>query len=186
MLGYRRRRDARGDGRSRAPTPGTRSHRPCLRATSRCPGHGADRAHVARALLAQVPCRLWRDSLLLPHDTTDRACQGTFAPRKVGHRYLHRRRLHVARLVQFALHRDRRRDTVAVPPARPSPPRGRSGVREQARHPAPADRVHRLRAATSVGGSLDRNGSGSGTPDPGDPLPTSGRIGEARVGSSFL
>ena len=73
------------------------------------------RAHVAGALLAQVPCRVRRDALLLPHDATHRASQGAAASRHVGHRRLRHRRLHVARFLQFTLHRDRRRDTVAVP-----------------------------------------------------------------------
>ena len=43
--------------------------------------------------------------------------------------------LHVARLVQLALHRDRRRDAVAVPRPRPPRPRGRPAVREHGRRP---------------------------------------------------
>ena len=64
----------------------------------------------------------------------------------VGHRHLRRRRLHVARLVQLALHRDRRRDAVAVPRARPPRPRGRSVVREHGRDATAAHPGHGLSA----------------------------------------
>ena len=97
-----------------------RDHGPRVRRPPRRPGDGAGRAHVAGALLAQVPRRLRRDALLVPHDAAHRAGEGASASGDVGHRHLRRRRLHVARLVQFALHRDRRRDAVAVP--RPRPP----------------------------------------------------------------
>ena len=120
---------------------------------ARRPGDGAGRADVARALLAQVPRRVRRDAVLLSHDPAHRAGQGVAAPGDVGHRHLLRRRLHVARLVQLALHRDRRRDAVAVPRPRPQPPRGRPVVRDQGRdptaaHPARSERARRLDAGT--------------------------------------
>jgi AraC-like DNA-binding protein len=62
----------------------------------------------------------------------------------VGDRRLRGRGLYVARLVQFALHRDRRRDTVAVPRARPPAPRGRPAVRHHDRHAAAPNGDHRL------------------------------------------
>src|SRR6266540_4895809 len=147
ILAYRLRNDTGADRRPRAPAPGARPHRPQVRAAPRCPGYGTCRAHVARALLAQVPGGVWRDALLLSHDTTHRAREGSSASGGVGHRRLRHRRLHVARLVQFALHLDCRWDAVAVPSARPPRPRDRSVVREHDRDPTAAYHSHGLSAA---------------------------------------
>ncbi len=125
-------------------------------AAARCPGHGACRAHVARALLAQVPCCLRRDAVLVSHDATHRARKGVSASGDVGHRHVRRRRLYVARLVQLALHRDRRRDAVAVPRARPPRRRGRSVVREHGRDATAAHQGNGLSTADSPGTEQDR------------------------------
>ena len=108
---------------------------------------------VAGALLAQVPRRVRRDAVLLPHDPPHRAGEGAAASGDVGHRRLRRRRLHVARLVQLALHRDRRRDALAVPRTRPPPPRGRPVVRDQGRH---ATAAHRPSSPPDRGTEQDR------------------------------
>src|SRR6185436_18040354 len=75
------------------------------------------------------------------------------AARDVGHRHVHGGRLYVARVVQLAVHRDRGRDAVAVPRARPRRAPSRPALREQGRDPPAAY--------------------------PGDGLTPSSRIGEA-------
>ncbi len=68
-------------------------------------------AHFSR----EIPGRLRRDALRLSHDAAHRTRQGPLAPRRFGDRHVLRGWLHVARLVQFAIHRDRRCDPVALP-----------------------------------------------------------------------
>ncbi len=81
------------------------------------PAMARSSVYVDRPLLAQVPCDIRRNPLHLSHDTTNRARQGSLASGELGHRHLHRRRLHVAWLVQLTFHRSRRCGTVAVPRA---------------------------------------------------------------------
>ena len=129
-LAYPRRDDTGGDRRPRPPSAGARPYRPRLRPASRCARHGPCCAHVALALLPEVPCRLWRDAVLLSHDPAHRAGDGPPAPGHVGHRRLRNCRVYVARVVQLPIHRDRRGDAVAVPGPRPQPPRARPTLRD--------------------------------------------------------
>ncbi len=76
------------------------------------------------------------------------------------------RRLHVARLVQFALHRDRRRDAVAVPHTRPPRPRSPSVVREHVRNTTAAYHGRGLSAADLADRLRARRCRSNGCPDP--------------------
>jgi len=142
---YRRSHDPEGTRRPGAPAPSAGPHGPRLRRAPRRPGDGARGTHVARAFLTHVPRGIRRNALFLSDDPTHRAGEGAAAPGDVGHRYLRHRRVYLARLVQLAVHRDRRRDALGLPGARPSPPRGRAVLREQGGHPPEAHPGHQRR-----------------------------------------
>ena len=120
--------------RPRLAAPRPRPDRPRVRAAARRRGARPRRAHVGRAPQPPVQARLRRVAVLVPHDAPHRARDGAAAPRRPQrHRGLLRGRLLVARHVQHALHRARRRAAQRLP-ARggAARPHGMRAVRRQA------------------------------------------------------
>jgi len=105
-----------GEPRVSAPCPG--SDRSGVRTSARCADDGPPRTHVAGPLLKAVPGRLRRDALRVSHDPPDREGNGSPAFWNERDRRLHGRRLYLARLVQFAIHRAGGRYAKRLPHAR--------------------------------------------------------------------
>ncbi|CAA9463216.1 MAG: Transcriptional regulator, AraC family, partial [uncultured Solirubrobacteraceae bacterium] len=124
-----------GPRRSGPPAARPRPDGSRLRPAARRPGPRTRSPHVAGTLLPQLPGRVRRDAVQPSDDPPHRAGEGPAAPRGPHRdRGLLRGGVHVAGIVQHALHRARRREPERLPGTRPCRRRRHPGVHGQAPH----------------------------------------------------